>query len=117
MSNIMSNKLDIIYNKYKKELLNYTYVEPENIINIPRGSYIKYFSKNLLNKKGGFLKDIKDISILELFIINKRKWFIYTDKYYIFYKIPIHTTLHDTLKSSLMDLIKNDFKIVKINNK
>ena len=105
----MNDKIKNIYNKYKLELTNYTYVEQENIINIPLGSYIRYISKNSLNKKSGFLKNIKDSTILELFLVNKRSWFIYTDKYYIFYKIP----KHNSLKSSLLELISKDFKIIK----
>jgi hypothetical protein len=108
----MDNKLQNIYNKYKLELIDYTYVDQENIESIPLGSYIRYISRNSLNKKSGFLKSIKDPTILELFLINKRKWFIYTDKYYIFYKIPKPN--HSSLKSSLLELISKDFKILKI---
>lgn len=99
------------FNKFKTQLINYKYVELQNINTIPLGAYIKYISKNNLILKGGFLKNIKENEILELFLVNKRKWFIYTDQYYIFYKIPVH----NKLKNSLLDLVNNNFTIVKNN--
>lgn len=96
--------------KFKSELTDYIYTEQSNIINIPLGSYIKYISKKILILKSGFLKNIKDSSILELFNTNNRKWFIYTNEYYIFYKIPIH----NKFKNSLLDLVNNNFQIKKI---
>jgi len=99
------------FNKFKTQLINYKYVEQENINTIPLGTYIKYISKNNLILKGGFLKNIKENEILELFLVNKKKWFIYTDKYYIFFKIPNH----NKLKNSLLDLVNNNFTVVKNN--
>jgi hypothetical protein len=96
--------------KFKSKLTDYIYTEECNIINIPLGSYIKYISKKLLILKSGFLKNIKDSSILELFNTYNRKWFIYTNEYYIFYKIPIN----NKFKSSLLDLVNSNFQIKKI---
>ena len=96
--------------KYKLELTDYIYSEYVNIINIPLGTYIKYISKKTQLLKSGFLKNIKDSSILELFSIKKRKWFIYANEYYIFYKIPVH----NKLKNSLLDLVNNNFIIKKL---
>jgi hypothetical protein len=104
----MNNILNDVCIKYKSELINYKYCEYDNIINIPLGSHIKYFSTKNMVKKNGFLKDIKDISILELININKKtKWYIYTNQYYIFYKIPGGTKLKDALQY----LVDNNFSI------
>jgi hypothetical protein len=106
----MSDILNEICIKYKSELINYKYCEEDKINDIPRGSHIKYISKKNLLKKGGFLKNIKETTILELFNFNYRKWYIYTDKYYIFYKIPGSNSLKNTLKN----LVDNNFNIEKI---
>lgn len=98
-----------IYEKYKSELINYKYCDNDNINDIPNGSHIKYISKKNLLKKNGFLKNIKDITILELFSI-KRKWYIYTNQYYIFYKNPGS----NSLKNALQYLVDNNFSITKI---
>lgn len=108
--NIMNEKINNIYKIYKNELKNYVYVEENDILSIPLGSSIKYISKNTLMKKGGFLKEIKDSSILELINPNKkRKWYIYTDKNYIFYN-----TNTNKLKDFLQTLVESDFKDLKI---
>jgi hypothetical protein len=104
----MENILNKIYITYKTELVNYKYCDNENINDIPKGSHIIYISKNNLLKKSGFLKDIKDNTILELININKKgKWYIYIDQYYIFYKNPGTNSLKNTLKS----LVDNNFTI------
>lgn len=105
-----NDKINEIYKIYKNELKNYKFVEGNDILNIPLGSCIKYISKNNLTKKGGFLKEIRDSSILEL--INpsrKSKWFIYSDKNYIFYNKSA-----SKLKDYLQTLIDSDFKDLKI---
>ena len=106
----MYNKINEICIKYKSELINYKYCDNDNINDIPKGSHIKYISKKNLLKKNGFLKDIKDSTILELFNLNKKKWYIYTNQYYIFYKNPGGNSLKDTLKY----LVDNNFSINKI---
>ena len=107
----MSDILNDICIKYKSDLINYKYCEYDNIINIPLGSHIKYISKRNNIKKNGFLKDIKDITILELINVNKKtKWYIYTIHYYIFYKIPGGNKLKDALQY----LVDNNFSINKI---
>lgn len=94
--------LNLINKKYEKELIDYNYVKSNEIINIPLGCYILYISRNSLYKKGGFLKAIKDKSILELMNVNKKhKWYIYTDQYYIFYKLSNQNKLRDTLQNLL----------------
>ena len=102
----MDDKINEIIIKYKLELINYKYCDYDNINTIPLGSNIKYISKKNLLKKNGFLKNIKDGSILEL-INTKKKWYIYTDKYYIFYKIPCN----NSLKNTLQYLLDNNFGI------
>ena len=106
----MNEKINQIYKMYKNELKNYIYVEGNDILNIPLGSCIKYISKNNLMKKGGFLREIKNSSILELINSQKKtKWFIYTDKNYIFYNKNTNK-----LKDFLQTLIDSDFKDLKI---
>ena len=97
--------------KYESELINYKYCDSDNINDIPKGSHIKYFSKKSLLRKNGFLRNIKDNSILELININKKiKWYIYIDQNYIFYKNPNSNSLKETLKN----LVNNNFSIKKI---
>jgi len=103
----MNNIINEICVKYKSELINYKYCDNDNINDIPNGSHIKYISKKNLLKKNGFLKNIKDSTILELFNLNKRKWYIYTNQYYIFYKNPGS----NSLKDALQHLVDNNFSI------
>jgi hypothetical protein len=100
----MNNKN--ILDKIKDELIDYNYTE--DILNIPIGCHLKYVSKKNFIKKSGILKEIKDETILELRVF-KTRWFIYTDKYYIFYK----KIVKNKFKKILEDLVKNDFKIIK----
>jgi len=95
-----------ILDKFKNELIDYNYTE--DIINISIGSHLIYISKKNFIKKSGVLKEIKDETILELTIF-KRRWFIYTNKYYIFYK----KIVRNKFKKILEDLVKNNFKIIK----
>ena len=102
---IMNKRINEIY---KNELINYEYVENEDILKIPLGTHIKYISKNSLIKKGGFLKEIKNSSVLELLNIQKKnKYYVYTKNNYIFYK------KHDKLRNLLQTLVDSEFKIKK----
>lgn len=104
--------IDYISNTYNDKLKDYIYVDPSLIKNIPLGSSIAYVSKKDFSKKGGFLKSIKDDTILELInSYNKARWYVYTNKYYIFYKVPNR----NKLKSALLNLINSDFKDIKFN--
>jgi hypothetical protein len=108
MDEYILNKINL---KYDSELVDYKYCEFDNIIDIPRGTHIKYISKKNLIKKSGFIKDIKDNSILELInVYRKTKWFIYTEKYYIFYKFKNS----NSLKGILKQLVDNNFSVKKI---
>ena len=108
MNEYILNKINL---KYDSELVDYKYCEFDNIIDIPRGTHIKYISKKNLIKKSGCIKDIKDNSILELInVYRKRKWFIYTEQYYIFYKFKNSNSLKDILKH----LVDNNFSVKKI---
>jgi len=110
----MDNNLKFVLNKYEEELENYKYIENiEDYENIPTGTYIKYIcKKSLFKKKGGFLKNVRNKSILELYNnLLKRKWCIYIDKYYIFYRI----SNKEKLKNIFQTMIDSDFKILKIN--
>jgi hypothetical protein len=103
--------IDYISHTYNDKLKDYIYVEPLSIKTIPLGSSIAYVSKKDFSKKGGFLKSIKDDSILELInSYNKARWYVYTDKYYIFYKVPNR----NKLKSALLNLINSDFKDIEL---
>ena len=97
---------DIIL-KFKDELEDYIYVD--NIDNLQLSSRILYISKNNLIIKRGILKDKRD-SILVL--TGFRKWYIYTDKYYIFYKNNNYK--RDKFKETLKALVDNNFEIKKL---
>jgi hypothetical protein len=101
--------MNIIKVKYENDLINYKF--SDNISDMKNGLHIKYFSKKNLFKKGGIINSIKDNSILELTNINrKKKWFIYYDTNYIFYKNPGRVSL----KNKLEYLLNNNFLIKKI---
>jgi len=101
--------MNIINIKYSNDLINYKF--SDNIKDIKSGLHIKYFSKKNLFKKSGIISSIKDDSILELTNINRnRKWFIYYDTNYIFYKNPGRASL----KNKLEYLLNNNFLIKKI---
>ena len=102
--------MEHILHKYKNELVNYKFVEDSDILSLPLGCHIIYFSKDNYIKKSGTLKDVKDISILELRYF-KKKWYIYTKNNYIFFKERINK-----LRNSLQSLLNSDFKITKKSN-
>ena len=106
----MSNITNII-SKFKNKLINYQYVEDNDISTIPLNSHIIYICKNSHIQKSGFLRNIKENNILHLSIYN-RNWFIFTNKYYIFYKLK----KEDLLKKSLLNLVDNNFQIIKKSN-
>ena len=108
----MDNILETILTRYKK-LENYTYIENENISNTPLGSHVYYISTTNLICKSGILISIKCNSIFELMnMYRNRKWYIYTNKNYIFYKVPVR----NKFKSILLNLVNSDFKLLKVNN-
>ena len=96
---------------YKSYLENTKYIDINNVLNVPLGSYIIYITKDNLIKKGGFLVKIINDEIYKIKNYNK-SWIIYNSKYYMFYKEPIR----DKLRNILDRIINNDFKI-KIKNK
>ena len=97
----MDNNLKIILDKYEDDLQNYKYIENiKDLEYIPIGTYIKYIcKKSIYKKKGGFLKNIKNKFILELNNnLLKRKWCIYFDKYYLFYRVSEREKLKNLLQ-------------------
>jgi hypothetical protein len=107
----LSEIINYICKTYNNKLKDYIYVDPLLIKDIPLGSSIAYISKKNFSKKGGFLKSIKDDTILELInSYNKSRWYVYTQKYYIFYKIPNR----NKLKNALLNLINSDFKDIEV---
>jgi len=111
----LPENINYLYKTQYVKLKDYIYVDPLLIKNIPLGSSIAYVAKKTFSKKGGFLKSIKDDTILELInSYNKSRWYVYTDQYHIFYKIPNR----NKLKSALLNLINTDFKDIEdIQNK
>ena len=110
-----TNLLNNIFIKYPKELEEYTHIEKDKIEIIPHGCFIVYISKKNLVKKGGFLKRVINEDIIELInMYKKRKWFIYTKDYILFYKIPDY----NKFKKTLLNMVKNNFSNEKelINN-
>ena len=74
-------------------------------------SHVIYISKVGLNKKGGYLKSIRDNSIIELYVC-KKKWNIYQNKYYIF-----NRERGNKMKFFLQKLVNDDFKSLTITPK
>jgi uncharacterized protein (UPF0210 family) len=110
-----TNILNNIFIKYPKELEDYTHIEKDKIEIIPHGCFIVYISKKNLVKKGGFLKRVINEDIVELInMYKKRKWFIYTKDYVLFYKIPDY----NQFKKTLLNMVKTNFSNEKelINN-
>jgi hypothetical protein len=107
----MDNNVNNILLRYNTELIDYKYCDKDDIINIPLGSNIIYFSKKNLLKKNGLLKNIKDNTILEL-KTKKYKWYIYVNEYYIFYKISNNNN-NNKLRDVLKCLVNNNFVIKK----
>lgn len=94
--------------KYKDELDNYIYVPEDKLHEIPLKSRIKYISKGSLVPKNGMLRRVDENIILELYM-GKRKWYIYQNKYYIFYKKQ-----GSKLKLLLQKMVNNDFNKLKL---
>ena len=105
----MNNNLKNIISKYEDDLIGYIYCENDNISNIPLGSNIIYINKNNFLKKKGTLKNYRN-SILELISRNKKiSWFIYIDKFYIFYK----EKNNNNFKLFLKELVKDNFNALQ----
>ena len=106
---ILDENLKKIYEKYGDKLDNYKFIEVKEYYNIPIGSFLRCISKNnFFIKKGGYLKEVKDISLFAFHTMTRRSvWFLYVNEYYIFIKIP----KKDKLKYMLNNLIKSDFAI------
>jgi len=103
----LDNKiLNDIFIKYSKELEEYTVVNTDNLEILPNGCFITYISKKNLVKKGGFLKRVLGEEIIELInIYKKRKWYVYTNNYILFYKIPDY----NKFKKTLQNMVKTNF--------
>jgi hypothetical protein len=111
MNNIDS-KLEYIKNKFQTQLENYKFINNDETCNINPKSYIIYIKKSNLNMKKGYVKEVRDKSIIELINYSKKiTWFIYTKDYYIFVRI----SYNDKLKNALKDLVNSDF--IEIRNK
>ncbi len=97
--------------KYEDILSNCKYIHEDNMSVMNINSYVIYISKIGLKKKGGYLKSIRDNSILELYVFN-RKWNIYQNKYYIF-----NRERGNKIKFFLQKLVNDDFKSLTITPK
>jgi hypothetical protein len=102
----MDENLKKIYKKYYNTLSKYDYTEDYN--DIIENSDVIFINKNTSKKKFGIFKKYKDNSIIELSSKNIKKFYIYTDENYIFYK-----NKESSLKDILTDLINNNFLINK----
>ena len=101
---LINKRLD----KFTNYLVNAKYIDNNNILETPLGSYIIYITRNSLIKKSGFLVKIISEDIYKIKNYNKT-WIIYTNKYYLFYKEPVR----DKLRELLNNLVNNDFRIKK----
>jgi len=103
--------MQYILEEYKNILSSYTFIENNEILNLPNGTHIIYFPKDTLRKKSGILNSIKDNLILVLYFF-KNKWYIYRNENYIFYRLK-----SSKLRNSLQSLLDSDFKIEKKSDK
>ena len=104
--------IDKRLDKYSNYLKDTIYIDKNNILNVPLGSYIIYITKKSLIKKGGFLVQIINEDIYKIKNYNKT-WIIYNNKYYMFYKEPVR----DKLRNILDNIVNNNFNIkIKNNN-
>ena len=97
--------------KYESILSSYKYIPEDNMSSMDLNTHVIYISKKSLTKKGGYLKSIRDNSILELYVFG-RKWNIYQNKYYIF-----NRERGSKMKNFLKSLLDNDFKSLTITPK
>lgn len=103
-------RLEYVLNRYKTKLENYKYVQYEQLCNIEPKTHISYIKKNNLNIKNGYVKEVKDNSIIELTNhYKKRIWFIYTKDYYIF----VRESNTNKFKMALKSLVDSDFSDVR----
>ena len=102
----MDENLKQIYKKYYNTLSKYDYTEDYN--DIIENSDVIFVNKSTSKKKSGIFKKYKDNSIIELSSKNIKKFYIYADENYIFYK-----NKESSLKDILTDLINNNFLINK----
>ena len=108
-----SEKLIFIKNKFNNKLSNYEYFDNNNIVDLPFGTNLRYISKNSLNKvRSGYLKEVYEGNIIELYINSKNIWHIYLDKFYVFQK----KSKNDILRSALQSLLDTDFNLLKVKN-
>jgi hypothetical protein len=107
-------ELEDILIKFKNDLLNYKYIEKEEIKNISIGSSICYFKKNTFKRKTGQIREIKNDDIIQLVSRNRKKiWFLYLDQNHIFLK----ESNKNKLKIALQTLIDDDFSSLTIKPK
>jgi hypothetical protein len=97
------------------ELEGFEYIKEDDVINIPVGTRIFYILKDNFfteknKKKSGILVSIQNPEILKLRGGFNAKWYIYTNKYYIFYKKKIEKK--NPLKEILTKLVEEDFKSI-----
>lgn len=97
--------------KYESILNTYKYIPEDDMSSMDLNTHVIYISKVSLTKKGGYLKSIRDASILELYVFG-RKWNIYQNKYYIF-----NRERGNRMKYFLKSLIDNDFKSLTVTAK
>ena len=104
------SRLEYVLNRYKTKLENYEYVQYDELSNIEPKNHISYIKKSNLNIKNGYVKEIKDNSIIELTNhYKKRIWFIYSKDYYIFVRI----SNANKFKTALKSLIDSDFSDIR----
>jgi hypothetical protein len=97
--------------KYENIISTYKYISEDEISTMNINSHVIYISKVGFKKKSGYLKSIRDTSILELYIFG-RVWNIYLNKYYIF-----NRERGNKIKFFLQKLVNDDFKSLTITPK
>ncbi len=110
------NEIDKIFQIYNIDLINYRYIDSNNIINIPIGSKISCVKKNKYDKTICLLKSIKNTNNINNLILqvtslnNIYSWFIYCKDVYVFMYFK-----KQTFREMMKELIDNDFQNLTLN--
>lgn len=98
---------DIMTDEIKEKLKFYQYVN--DITKLKKGDHIKYLKKGSNSRLyGGIFRRKVNSSIIELYT-GPKKWLIYIDECYLFYK-EIEKNI---FRKVLEQMVNNKFKVIK----
>ena len=108
----INNKLKIknFYNKYKKELENFKYIDDEIFFATNKKKiYIRYIGfNNKINYGGFYLKSEKKNKTLYIYLINEKKkiWYFDFNKNYVFFNKIISED--DKIRKNFIDFLSKN---------